>query len=118
MLPVNCNRCGLCCTLSVPVTEKEINKIIKRGYNKSFFLDKDTDGSNILKRINGYCVFFSIKDSLPHCSIYKDRPGLCANFPATSRCTFGKHVIFRISENYKAIKKELENKTRIKAPMR
>ena len=118
MFPANCNRCGLCCTLGVPVGEKEIKRIKKLGHAESFFLDKDGEGGTILKRVNGYCVFFSIKDGQPRCNIYEDRPKYCNDFPGTKRCTFGKHPIFRFSEKYKSLRKELEEKTGLKVPTR
>jgi Fe-S-cluster containining protein len=118
MLPLNCNRCGLCCTLGVPLSKGEIAKIKNHGYDETSFLERDSDGSSILRRVNGYCVFFSIKKDLPHCNIYEARPKQCKDFPGAEKCTFGKHVIFRISENYKLIKKWLEEQTDIKAPVR
>ncbi|MBN2454879.1 YkgJ family cysteine cluster protein [Candidatus Woesearchaeota archaeon] len=113
MIPDNCNSCGLCCTLGIQLSKKEIAAIKELGYEEEHFLEPK---EKLLKRVNGRCVFLIPKKGGARCEIYEFRPRLCRDFPGEKKCAFSKHPIFRISGNYKKIKKELENQTGVKAP--
>ena len=81
-----CNRyCGECCKkLSVMVSKEDIKNITKLGYKKEDFLDEDLLSINkfMLKRNNDGCTFLKQnKDGMYSCSIHKNRPKTCRQYP-------------------------------------
>lgn len=73
----NCITCGLCCTLKVTPTEKDIRRIEKgTGKTRGQFLEEGR-----LKRVNGYCLFLKQEGQNKICSIYQHRPSLCRQWP-------------------------------------
>lgn len=99
MIPRNCNFCGLCCTLAVKVTEKEVRKIENLGYSRSDFTEKDDGNNTILKRKDGWCFFFERKSNVGYCKIYNSRPEPCRDFPGKILCDLRDNVVFRLSRN-------------------
>jgi len=88
-----CNRyCGECCKkLSVLVSKEDIKNITKLGYKKEDFLDKDLLPINkfMLKKDKNGCVFLKKHmDGKYSCSIHKNRPKICRQYPF-----FGKNKI-------------------------
>jgi len=80
-----CDKCGECCTQSVPFMEDELKKI-KRKYSKRFKkinAIKDTEDNGYRLKFKGQsvsnmnkCVFYENN----RCSIYEDRPELCRDY--------------------------------------
>ncbi|MBI2137013.1 YkgJ family cysteine cluster protein [Candidatus Woesearchaeota archaeon] len=99
MIPGNCNFCGLCCTLAVKVTESEVKTIESLGRNRSDFTEKDEAGSTLLKRENGWCHFFELKNSTGFCKIYNYRPKPCSGFPGKRLCNLSENIVFSDMSN-------------------
>jgi len=99
MMPKNCNFCGLCCTLAVKVTEKEIEAIETLGHDRSNFTEKDEAGNTLLKRPNGWCYFYEEKGNVGKCKIYDKRPEPCKDFPGEALCNLRDNVIFKNMDN-------------------
>ena len=81
-----CNRyCGECCKkLSVLVSKEDIKNITKLGIKKEDFLDRDLLSINkfMLKRDKDGCIFLKQhKDGKYSCSIHKNRPKTCRQYP-------------------------------------
>ncbi len=81
-----CDRyCAECCKkLSVRVSKAEIKNIRKQGYDEEDFLERDMRSINIfiLKRNRKGCVFLKKhKDGKHSCTIYKNRPKSCQQYP-------------------------------------
>ena len=71
------NKCIKCCLeTSMLLSNQDINKIKKLGYDKNFFVRKK-NGWLQLKNINGKCVFHNGKI----CTIYENRPEGCSLYP-------------------------------------
>ena len=100
MMPLNCNFCGLCCTLAVRVSEKDVRRIEKRtGADRRDFTVKDGSGNTLLKQKGGWCTFFKRKKGVGYCGIYDSRPSICRDFPAKRVCDLSSNVVFRLSKN-------------------
>ena len=50
MMPENCTFCGLCCTLTVRLSDHDIKRIEKTGRKREEFVVADSDGQPLLKR--------------------------------------------------------------------
>jgi hypothetical protein len=61
------------------LSEKDINRLVKKGFSKDFFVKYDELGYAILKNREGYCVFYDIKKR--QCSVYVDKPLGCWIYP-------------------------------------
>jgi hypothetical protein len=61
------------------LTEKDIDRLVNRGFSKSFFVKFDKEGYAQLKNREGYCVFYDAKKR--RCSVYADRPSGCRVYP-------------------------------------
>lgn len=91
----NCVTCGLCCSLTVKPSEKDIKRIEKSGHKREEFLEKGT-----LKKIQGYCLFLKKEDMTAKsklnmqsnfvCSIYNSRPDICRKWPFQSKAVYWK----------------------------
>lgn len=101
MMPLNCNFCGLCCTLAVKVSEKDVRKIEKgTGADRKDFTRKSVSGDTLLKKKkDGWCTFFELKKGVGRCKIYDSRPSICRDFPAKRVCDLSSNVVFRLSKN-------------------
>jgi Fe-S-cluster containining protein len=95
MIPRNCNFCGLCCTLIVKLSRKEVEAIESLGYNRKKFAETDDVGNLIIKRPEGWCYFLEQKNGVGCCKIYNSRPMPCSNFPGKKLCNLRDNIIFR-----------------------
>ena len=73
--------CGYCCTLRVRLSLLDIIRIMKAGYKKKDFLDKDLKGKPVIKMIKGKCYFLYRKNGKARCKIYESRPKTCRIYP-------------------------------------
>ena len=117
MMPENCTFCGLCCTLTVRLSEKDINRIEKgSGRKKEEFVVADNDGRPLLKREKGWCTFFKREGKTGICTIYDSRPDNCRGFPGKRLCDLGENPIYKYisknSEENKRIMQLLKNAPR------
>lgn len=108
-------RCGLCCTLLVRLGKEDIFRIRKLGYKEQSFVDKDSKGAPILKRINGYCRFMEIKEGIASCTIYDSRPKICREYvciePGEQECKLQRHYsVIDISEIKRKSLKQVQKK--------
>ena len=56
---MRCSNCGVCCTeTEMLLCEKDIERLVKRGFSRSFFAKVDREGYAQLKNRQGYCVFY------------------------------------------------------------
>ncbi|MBI2143155.1 YkgJ family cysteine cluster protein [Candidatus Woesearchaeota archaeon] len=101
MIPENCTFCGLCCTLAVRLSEKDIRRIEKGSSRKrEDFAVADADGKPMLKRENGWCTFFKREGKIGICTIYEHRPDNCRDFPGKRLCDLAENPIYRhMSDN-------------------
>ena len=76
-----CKRCGYCCTLRVKLGLFDILRIMKAGYKKRDFLEKDLAGKKVIKKIKGDCYFLERKGKKTKCRIYDYRPRICRIYP-------------------------------------
>jgi len=77
---VRCSNCGVCCTeTEMLLSVKDIERLLRRGLNQSYFVKFDTQGYAKLKNRKGYCVFYDCKKK--RCRIYADRPLGCRVYP-------------------------------------
>lgn len=61
------------------LSEKDIIRLVKRGFDKKYFVHFDRQGYALLKNMDGYCVFY---DRNKHrCNVYRDRPRGCRVYP-------------------------------------
>ncbi|MBW3011152.1 YkgJ family cysteine cluster protein [Candidatus Woesearchaeota archaeon] len=76
-----CKRCGRCCSFIVGLSDEDIRQIEKgTKYKKKDFVEQRKK-KNVMKRINGYCIFLNISKGKAQCTIYNNRPKICKNFP-------------------------------------
>jgi Fe-S-cluster containining protein len=61
------------------LSQRDILRFEKRGYDKNYFAKYDKRGYVQLKNRKGYCVFY---DPTKHrCNVYADRPAGCRVYP-------------------------------------
>ena len=92
-------RCGLCCSLVVRLNKRDIDKIKALGYKEGFFVEKNSLGEDVLKRINGYCVFVEIKQGIASCVIYETRPRKCREYI----CVYNGEDDCRLKRHYTVV---------------
>ena len=112
MMPENCTFCGLCCTLTVRLSDNDIKRIEETGRKKEEFVVADEDGKPLLKRENGWCTFFKREGKIGMCTIYESRPDKCRDFPGKAMCDLAENPIYdnmTINSENKRIKLLLEN---------
>ena len=95
MIPSNCTFCGLCCTLTVRLSENDIEGIEKSGHSREDFVEIDKDGKPLLKRENGWCTFFKREGKIGICSIYDSRPEACRDFPGKKLCDLAENPLYK-----------------------
>jgi len=61
------------------LAEKDINRLVNKGFRKTFFVKFNREGYAQLKNREGYCVFYDAKEH--RCSVYVDRPSGCRVYP-------------------------------------
>lgn len=77
---MRCSNCSVCCTeTEMLLSQKDIIRLEKRGFDKNFFAKYDKQGYVQLKNRKGYCVFY---DPNKHrCNVYLHRPSGCRVYP-------------------------------------
>ena len=95
MIPENCTFCGLCCTLTVRLSDKDIKRIEKTGRKRNEFVVADSDGKPLLKREKGWCTFFKREGRIGICTIYNNRPDSCRDFPGKRLCDLAENPIYK-----------------------
>ncbi len=121
MIPDNCTFCGLCCTLTVRLSDNDIERIEKTGREKEDFVVADEDGKPLLKRENGWCTFFKREGKTGMCAIYDSRPDNCRDFPGKTMCDLAENPIYdnmTVNKESRRIKLLLENAPTPKTPLR
>lgn len=77
---MRCSNCGVCCTeTEMLLSEKDIDRLLKRGISRGFFVKIDREGYAQLRNRSGYCVFYDWEKRL--CRVYVDRPSGCRVYP-------------------------------------
>ena len=77
---MRCSNCGVCCTKTeMLLAEKDIKRLVNRGFSKGFFVKFNRDGYAQLKNREGYCVFYDAEKR--RCRVYADRPSGCRVYP-------------------------------------
>jgi Fe-S-cluster containining protein len=71
----SCRMCGNCCRFkTIPVNEEDIKRLIDSGFHD---FHEVRGGENVLKRINGRCLYLADDK----CLVHDVRPSVCRNFP-------------------------------------
>ncbi len=101
MMPSNCTFCGLCCTLAVKLSRKDVERIEKgSSRRREEFAVADADGKPMLKRENGWCTFLKREGNTAVCAIYGSRPGNCRAFPGKKLCNLAENPLYNnLSDN-------------------
>ena len=73
--------CGYCCTLIVKLSLFDILRIMRAGYKRKDFMERNLKGQAILKMNNGDCCFLERKGKKTKCKIYESRPKICRVYP-------------------------------------
>lgn len=77
---MRCLRCGECCReTEMLLSNEDIERLEKRGYEKDFFVGFDEEGYATLRNLNGVCVFFNPKTRV--CKEHDNRPLGCRIYP-------------------------------------
>ncbi len=77
---MNCLRCGKCCQeTEMLLSNKDIERLERKGYKRNFFVQFDKEGYATLKNQNGICVFLNPKTQT--CRERKNRPSGCRIYP-------------------------------------
>ena len=91
-IPIDCFRCGICCTLYRPrVTQYEIGRIAEElSINSGVFASKyirfiPEKGISILQTDADHCPFLNMEDKTHRatCTIHSVRPHACRNWQAS-----------------------------------
>ena len=113
MIPANCTFCGLCCTLTVRLSDKDIKRIESSGRQREEFAVADSDGRPVLKRDKGWCTFFRREGKIGICTIYDSRPEACRDFPGKRLCDLAENPMYKYmnkkSDESKRIRELLKN---------
>jgi Fe-S-cluster containining protein len=81
---MRCSHCGICCQeTSMPLSEKDMRLLEKRGRRREKFVRYDKHGFALLRNRKGYCVFYDVERR--RCKAYKTRPLGCRLYPVV--CT-------------------------------
>lgn len=77
---MRCSQCGICCTKTgMLLTEEDIRKLEKDGYERKDFARQNREGYYKLRNHQGYCVFYD--QNLQRCIVYVHRPIGCKTYP-------------------------------------
>jgi len=77
---MRCSNCGVCCTeTEMLLSDKDITRLVQKGFSKKSFVKYDKQGYAQLKNREGYCVFYNPKKR--QCNVYSDRPAGCRVYP-------------------------------------
>lgn len=61
------------------LSQNDVVRLSRKGFRKDFFAICDKNGYLTLKNVNGFCVFYNVKDR--RCRVYSDRPLGCRVYP-------------------------------------
>ena len=77
---MHCLRCGACCKeTEMLLSTKDIERLEKKGYARTFFVQFDLDGYATLRNHRGYCVFYDTEKR--RCKVRAHRPSGCRIYP-------------------------------------
>lgn len=81
-----CKKCGKCClTYTVKLSDEDIKRIEKLGYEKESFAEPDNfdmeSGKHALKMKDNRCIFLTKRNNKYLCKIYMNRPKICRKYP-------------------------------------
>lgn len=77
---MHCLRCGVCCTeTEMLLSNKDIERLEKKGYDRNFFVRFDSEGYATLRNHRGYCVFYDTEKR--RCKVRAQRPSGCRVYP-------------------------------------
>ncbi len=77
---MRCSNCGVCCTeTEMLLSEKDITRLVKKGFGETYFVKYDKQGYAQLRNRRGYCVFYDTEQR--RCNVYIDRPSGCRVYP-------------------------------------
>jgi Fe-S-cluster containining protein len=61
------------------LSEKDIERLERKGYNRAFFVHFDSEGYATLRNHRGYCVFYDAENK--RCKVRAHRPLGCRIYP-------------------------------------
>jgi Fe-S-cluster containining protein len=77
---MRCLRCGVCCReTEMLLSEKDIERLERKGYDRAFFVRFDSEGYATLRNHRGYCVFYDAEKK--RCKVRAHRPLGCRIYP-------------------------------------
>jgi Fe-S-cluster containining protein len=77
---MHCLRCGECCKeTEMLLSNEDIKRLEKRGYDRNSFVRFDREGFAILRNVNGNCFFFDAEKTT--CRERANRPLGCRIYP-------------------------------------
>ena len=77
---MRCLRCGVCCReTEMLLSEKDIERLERKGYDRDFFVRFDSEGYATLRNHRGYCVFYDAEKK--RCKVRAHRPLGCRIYP-------------------------------------
>jgi Fe-S-cluster containining protein len=85
---MRCMRCGMCChETEMLVTQDDIRRIERLGFEKQRFVRMGSSGYFMLKNNHKHCVFFDAEKK--ECKVYDARPEGCRVYPVLFDDSFG-----------------------------
>jgi Fe-S-cluster containining protein len=77
---MHCLRCGVCCSeTEMLLATEDIERLLRKGYRKTFFAKLDSKGYLTLKNFDGFCVFYDKEKQ--RCKVRAIRPAGCRIYP-------------------------------------
>jgi Fe-S-cluster containining protein len=77
---MDCLRCGVCCKeTEMLLSNKDIARLERKGFDRDFFVCFDSDGYATLKNYRRYCVFYDLEKR--RCKVRAYRPLGCLIYP-------------------------------------
>lgn len=77
---MHCSNCGACCKeTEMLLSQKDVTRLLKRGFTSNYFVNYDNQGYAQLKNKHNFCVFYSLKKR--QCRVYSARPSGCRVYP-------------------------------------
>lgn len=61
------------------LANEDIERLERKGYSKTFFVQFDSEGYAKLRNHRGYCIFYDTETK--RCKVYRDRPAGCRLYP-------------------------------------
>ena len=77
---MRCLRCGVCCKeTEMLLSEKDIERLERKGYKREFFVRFDSEGYATLRNQRDHCVFYDPEKR--RCKVRASRPLGCRIYP-------------------------------------